>query len=171
MQAILAILTRITLSILALAYPGAHPSAYPANDTARAEAAALDCVAAAKRFPGLSEERRTALTKISFAFSAFEGNWNTDPKGDNDKKRACGVMQTHNPQWFVEGATCARVRSDRVLAYQVGMTIILQKWKACGSLEAGLTAYGTEGGSCKNFVLPLVKRRCKIAEVDCSEKF
>lgn len=162
------LLSAIASAILAAAYNNAPPSSYP-KDLARAAKAAADCETASKRLK-VDDDSRDALRVVAFASSYYESNWYENPYGDNDKSKACGVMQTHTPERFVAGATCEKVRVDRVLGYQVGMEILLNRWRACGTLEAAMTAYGSKGGVCPQggWVLPTVKKRLKFAGVDGS---
>lgn len=115
--------------------------------------------------------RREALARVLLVFGFFEGSWYASPKGDNDAGTACGVMQVHDPQLLVEGATCKKVRASMDLGYEVGLRLILREEEKCGSLGASLTMFAmgpykdpkTGKLTCPPFVLPAISKRCKIA--------
>ena len=136
------------------------PETDPLMIRATANAAAIETVT--EKLVKNPIERET-WARIAFVFGFFEASWLSNPKGDNDKGAACGVMQVHTPEKFVPGATCTAVRKDLALGYEVGLTLMLQLEAQCGSKAAALTAFATNGTCPKGWTLPLIKRRCKMA--------
>jgi len=116
----------------------------------------------------LPEYSRTTWKPILYVFALKEGNCYANPPGSNDDGAACGVCQAHDPHKVIPGATCEKVRADRKLGLRVGLALMLQWSKECGSIGAGLSAYAT--GSCpkKGWTLNLVKERLKLAGIDGS---
>ena len=116
----------------------------------------------------LPEYQRAVWAPVLYVFALKEGNCYASPPGDNDAGAACGVLQVHEPQKIIAGATCEKVRADRKLGLRVGLAVMIQWSKECGSIGGGLSAYAT--GSCpkKGWILPLVKERLKLAGVDGS---
>jgi hypothetical protein len=129
---------------------------------ARAAVSAQTIVRVVERVVPSPVEQK-AWTRILFTFGGFESGWWKSPKGWNDNGNACGVLQVHTPQKYVPGATCDKVRKDLELGYEVGLRLMLQLEEHCGSKASALTAYATGVCGTSTFVLPLVKRRCKVA--------
>lgn len=131
----------------------------------RALAAYEDVLAAEDKLSVPAGERARWADRL-FVWSYYESSWLANPPGSNDDGRACGVLQVHvgelppgvlPPKW-----TCARVREDRVLGYEAGALLMRHLIVKCGSVEAGLTAYATDG-ACHTYVLPLARRRIQLA--------
>jgi hypothetical protein len=140
--------------------PDSHPS------MVRYDACAADVVEVVSSM--VPPERVGVIAPIAYVFALKEGNCQANPKGDNDKGAACGVMQTHTPDLILPGATCEKVRADRKLGIRVGVTLMLAKEAECGSMRAGLTAYATNGACpAKGWTINLVLERCKLAGGVC----
>ncbi len=140
-----------------------HSTTIPSPLQLRAEHASEAALAVVEQLPAsVSADHRLSYAKLLFVWSGYESSWYASPPGDNDKGAACGIMQIHTPEKWVPGATCEKVRASAHLGYVVGLTVIRQLEAKCGSLVAGLTAYSTDG-ACHNYVLPLVRKRCKLA--------
>ena len=54
-----------------------------------------------------------ALAALQAIADATSRKIAADPRGFGDDHRACGVLQVHHPEKYVDGATCAKVRADR----------------------------------------------------------
>lgn len=131
----------------------------------RMEQAASDLEAALLRrpWPAAVAEKRA---KIVFAMGFFESSFHVSPPGYNDDGKACGRMQVHSPEKFVEGATCAKVRADGVLGWEAGIAV-LQKFEAkCGTIVGALNAYAWDGECHPGVVMDLVRQRCIKAGLD-----
>jgi hypothetical protein len=107
--------------------------------------------------------------KRMFVWSYYESSWYADPKGYNDKGKACGVGQIHVESvkdWLPADWTCEKLRKDMVVSYRA-MDIVMERLiKKCGSVRAGLVAYATDG-ACHDWYLPVVKQRCKLSGDAC----
>lgn len=149
------------LKRLPLIYRADLPADHPA--VKRAQGALADAYAAL----ALEGEPQIDLwARRIWGWSGYESNFFTSPKGLNDHGSACGVLQAHTPQKFLEGATCEAVRKDRVLGYRVGYRIMKDRITVCKSVKRGLGAYATDG-ACHEWVPALVIARCKIIGDDC----
>lgn len=123
----------------------------------RAEDAASDCLAAVgSLYPSADDESKIEIARRWYMMSYYESSFFTDPKGSNDDGAACGVLQVHLPK-----AECAEARRDRVYAYTKGIELGERWVKACGSVEAGLSAYATGACPKPGKVLSLIRWRCK----------
>lgn len=132
----------------------------PQTDT-RAEGAAQDVITVVNdRLPDAPPGERMAWARVLFTWSRFESSWLADPRGWNDDRAACGVLQVHWPQKWVVGATCKRVRADRRLGYRVGLEVMLAMQVKCGSRALALGAFSSDG-TCQS--IALVARRCRLA--------
>jgi len=125
----------------------------------------------------LPEYARSAWCPITLTMAMKEGNCFADPKCPpgtpkekcNDDGSACGVLQVHSPEREIEGATCEKVRADRKLGLRVGLALMLRLSKKCGTIGAGLSAYGTNGACPPNgVVFGFAKERLRLAGVDPS---
>lgn len=105
--------------------------------------------------------QRETWARAAFGFEYWESSWMTSPVGYNDNGDACGTLQTHTPHLILPGATCDKVRRDAKLAIKVALTFLLEREKTCGSKAAAWTAFATNGSCPKNWVLQLVKNRCR----------
>lgn len=163
-------LSLLIFALLSAQVPGLK--AIPDAFQSRGEAAAEDVSAAVAMLPsGVPEDRREVYARLLFTWSFFESSWLANPPGSNDKGSACGVLQIHTPELWLPGATCAKVRASRKLGYLVGLTVIRQLEKKCGSLGSAMTAFSTYG-MCQVKILPLVSRRYQLAGLTaaCEEK-
>lgn len=142
--------------------PDTHPTMVRAAENAAAVETVVEKLVS-------NPTERLAWARIIYVFGYFEASWLANPKGSNDQGSACGVMQVHTPEKFLPGATCSAVRKDLALGYEVGLTLMLQLEAQCGSKAAALTAYATNGSCPKGWILPLVRKRCKLAGLtsDC----
>jgi len=132
----------------------------------RATSCAADVVEVVDSLP---EHQRTLWAPVLYVWALKEGGCYADPPGSSDDRAACGVTQVHEPQKVIAGATCAKVRADRKLGLQVGLTLMIQLAKKCGTIGGGMTAYSTNGACTGGWVLPLVKHRLKLAGVGVTE--
>jgi hypothetical protein len=131
----------------------------PAIET-RATGAAQEIVAVVNaRLPDAPPGDRMAWARVLFTWSRYESLWFADPRGWGDAGEACGVLQVHHPEKYIDGATCARVRADRRLGFRVGLEVMLATTAKCGSRGLGLSAYSSDG-TCPTSVFPIVSRRC-----------
>lgn len=137
-----------------------------------------ECAADAVEVASLisSETARDTWARVVFVWANREGGCYADPKGSNDDGRSCGVMQVWEPHKVIEGATCAKVKASRVLGMRVGLALMLQLSKRCGSIGAGLNVYSTGrdckmGGAKPDAPIPLVLERLKLAGVDPSAPY
>lgn len=131
----------------------------------RGEAAMLDAVAAVQAMK-LSDADQERYARLAVVFGFYEGAWLASPRGSNDNGAACGVMQVWSPERILPGATCAKVRADRVLGFRVGLLTIQQLEARCGSLRKALNSYAT-GRDCPEYHIALVDKRCAMAGVSC----
>ncbi len=156
----------LTLLVGILATMGIPRSVKLADDhplNVRAQSCAADVWEVSKRAP---ESTRETWASILFVFAWKEGSCHANPPGFNDDGRACGVLQVHNPEKILAGATCHKVRSSRRLGLRVGLQLMMEKAEECGSIPSGLTAYAMYGSCPKNgWVLPLVRERLSLAHV------
>lgn len=157
LQTLLAILPALFASMGVTArLPENHPL------MTRAESCAQDVLTVVKS--RVQPERQDVWARVLFTFAELEGGCLASPVGFNDAGRACGVLQVHNPEKVIEGATCEKVRKSRKLGLEVGLVLMMQLTDQCGSIGEGLTAYAMYGACpSQGYVLPLVKRRCKMA--------
>lgn len=153
------ILIKLIAGLIGLMLPASDPA------VVRASAAADDVIVVVQK--RVEPAHREKWARILFAWGYYEASWWANPKGSNDQGAACGVMQVHNPEKYLDGASCARVRADRQLGFAVGLELLLKLEKDCGSTAGALTAYSMDG-ACKPYVIPLVASRCKKAGLTAS---
>lgn len=103
--------------------------------------------------------QREAWTRSLFGWEYWEAGWFVSPAGSNDDGKACGVLQIHNPEGILSGATCEMLRKDGKLAAKVALTLLLEREKTCGSKAAAWTAFSWDG-ACHPQTLSIVKYRC-----------
>lgn len=142
---------------VAVKLPATHPM------MVHADGCADDVVAVVTE--DLPEHQRATWAPILFVMAHKESGCRANPKGWNDDGKACGALQTHNPEREIPGATCEKVRADRKLGMRVGLRRMMRMSKECGSIGGGLTAYAMTGECPKNWVLPEIKQRLKLAGV------
>jgi hypothetical protein len=138
--------------------PDTHPT------MVRMRECAADVVAVTDLLP---VEKRATYAPIVFVFANLEGGCYASPAGSNDNGAACGVMQIHEPQKIIAGATCEKVRADRRLGIRVGVAAFTWWEHECGSLADGLSGYATGHCPPKGKPIPLVRKRCALAGGVC----
>lgn len=158
MKALLLALLPLLTHLPSSALPSSHPFVMRASSAADDLAQALE-----EEKAGEGSIDRATWTRLVFVWAYHESAFYTDAVGDGGA--SVGVMQVQTPEKWLAGATREKVLKDRVLGFRVGIRVMRELVKKCGSLRAGLTAYATDG-SCKTWTLPLVTRRMKIAGVE-----
>jgi len=152
---LLALLPALT-GLPSSALPSSHPFVVRASSAADDLVRALDA-------EGVPEgPERLTWARRAFVWAYFESAYQTDALGDGGK--SCGVMQvTKTGLDLLKGATCESVRKDRVQGFRVGLRTMKVLIDKCGSVEAGLGAYATNGECKKGVTIGLVMRRMKLA--------
>jgi hypothetical protein len=133
------------------------PDSHPVMVRARAVATALARV-----------EDDAKWRAIAFVYAGAEGGFHASPPGFNDAGKACGILQLHaaDAKAILEpGMTCEAIRKDLSMGLRAGLLVMKSLVKDCGSMAGALTAYGTNGQCPKNWTLPLVIKRMKIAKL------
>lgn len=131
----------------------------PATDpiVLRADGAAADIAALVGELP---EAERETYARLLFTWSGKESGWTTSAIGDAGK--SVGILQV-NVMWL-GGHKVADVLKDRMLGLRIGLGVMRDAVKKCGSLRAGLGLYAS--GKCDG-APGLVHRRCALAGVQC----
>ena len=141
-------------ALVGMPLPTGHPF------SARARGAAEDVIAAVETpEDGIPALERATWARRAFIWGYYESAFTTAASGDGGA--SCGVLQVTTPERWLTGATCARVKADRVLGFRVGITVMRMLVTKCGSVRAGLTAYATDG-ACHPWTLALVERRLRM---------
>jgi hypothetical protein len=129
--------------------PPAHPF------TVRASNAADDVIAVVAELP---EAERGRWARLLFVFAFRESSFEAGAVGDGGL--SLGVLQVRR-MWIAKyGSTPAKVLASRREGLRVGLALLRDLERECGSLRAGLGAFVT--GKCQDGV-PLVARRCRDA--------
>ena len=112
-------------------------------------------------FAGDDGKAKTAALLITISF--HESGWKTDALGDGGK--SCGVMQTQQPQKWVAGATCDKVRADRKLGYKVGLAVLRGAKEKCGANTTAKVWLGMYASGMCGMAQVAAKKRCAPAGV------
>lgn len=113
-------------------------------------------------------ENDASWRAIAFVYAGAEGGFHASPPGFNDAGAACGPHQVHvaEAKAILEpGMTCEAIRKDLSMGLRAGLLVMKSLTKDCGSMAGALTAYGTNGQCPKNWTLPAVIKRMKIAKL------
>ncbi len=118
------------------------------------------------------DPERLTCAKLTFVIAEQESGCQANPKCKpgpdcNDDGKACGAMQTHEPQKIISTATCEKVRADRRLGLKVGLTHLRALGQKCRTIGLALSAYATRG-ECLKLDWQRSLTRCKLAGLDCS---
>lgn len=147
-------LTKILLSLVPVLLRG-EPTAPVAS---RAQLAAEAVQRSAARVCAPAD--REACARLGFVWAAYESGWHASPPGYNDDGKACGVGQVHLPP-----DRCKAARASLDVGFDEMLTLMVTLKKKCVTWGSAMTAYSMKGECSKGWVLPLVARRMKIAEV------
>ena len=112
-------------------------------------------------FAGEDGKAKTAALLLTIAF--HESGWRADALGDGGK--SCGIMQTQQPQKWISGSTCDKVRADGKLGYRVGLAILRHAKTTCGVGTPAKVWLGMYASGMCGMAQVAAKKRCAPAGV------